>query len=163
MMGTLALDHLLDRLRVYRSIFEIRYLIQVRKLLVRLLTQLGLPPELIRTHLCPLVSPYLPDFDRFRYYQYQYSTPAIQILLRSSQAKAGQVRILVSQPTPDSLQAKLHLPSLGQPYLLTQDTDLKQLDQLIHYCYCFYQLGDTSLVQQPTCLAKRPLPVLTKK
>ena len=147
-----------EKLRVYRSIFEIRYLIKVRKLLLELLIKRGIPPEIVRYSIWPLISPCLPNFDRFRCYHYNYTSPSIVVTLKPS------VYIHINCPTSADFQANLHLSKDNEAssivVSLTQNPDVRILDQVIHYCYCLYQLGDTSLIERPHCLLATTLPTL---
>lgn len=165
------LDVLLDKIRLYRSVFEIQYLRKVRKLLLELLVEAGLPREVVHRYLLPYVAPHLPYFCSFRCIRYNYNKGRIDIHLF-----LNQVRIELIKPHPLLIEAQLvvgddrlcRFPStrnvlacnrLQLPSFRVDEE--ASLGNLIHYCYCFYQLGDTSLLSRPDNLPT--LPTLCKK
>lgn len=147
------LEELKDKIRLHRSVFEIHYILRLRKLVLDLLVEAGLPKEVVIRHLLPFVIPYLPYFDPFRCIVHTYMESRLNTYLCTSPY------VYIEFRKKDNFQiGGVLMVADNPPFILPDFTagDEALISSIIHYCYCYYQLGDTSLLEKPDILGQLP-------
>ena len=136
----------------YHNIFEIRYLLYIRKLVCEVLGG-NLPIHIIRTYIIPHVSNSFPEFSIYNSYQLKDSHVLVKL---RRYVDCSTVHLHITRTNSGTVTISLHLydyvHSITKAQPLTTTNNIRTISQIINYCFCYYKYSNTSMVKFPDVL-----------